>query len=49
MRGLEQRQNDKGKRRAAPEDDLRISELSRPFREANDLASSVLAKDAQME
>ncbi len=46
VRGLEQRQNAKGKRRAAPEDDLRTSELSKPFQEAGDLALSVLAKDA---
>lgn len=46
MRGLEQRQNAKGKRRAAPEYDLRTSELSKPFQEASDLALSVLAKDA---
>lgn len=45
VRELEQRQNAKGKRRAAPEDDLRTSELSRPFQEASDLALSVLAKD----
>ena len=32
VRRLEQRQNDKRERRAAPEDDLRTSELSRPFR-----------------
>jgi hypothetical protein len=46
VRELEQRHNAKGKRRAAPEDDLRTSELSRPFQEASDLALSVLAKDA---
>jgi kinetochore protein Mis13/DSN1 len=46
VRELEQRQNAKGKRRAAPEEDLRISELSKPFQEASDLALSVLAKDA---
>lgn len=45
MRELEQRQNAKGKRRAAPEDDLRMSELSKPFQEASNLALSVLAKD----
>jgi hypothetical protein len=45
VRELEQRQNAKGKRRAAPEEDLRISELSKPFQEASDLALSVLAKD----
>ena len=46
VRGLEQRQNAKGKRRAVPEEDLRTSELSKPFQEASDLALSVLAKDA---
>jgi hypothetical protein len=46
VRGLEQRQNAKGKRRAVPEDDLRTSELSKPFQEASDLALSVLAKDS---
>lgn len=46
LRELEQRQNAKGKRRAAPEDDLRISELPKPFQGASDLALSVLAKDA---
>ena len=46
VRELEQRQNAKGKHRAAPEDDLRTSELSKPFQEASDLALSVLAKDA---
>lgn len=46
VKELEQRQNAKGKRRAAPEDDLRTSELPRPFQEASDLALSVLAKDA---
>ena len=45
VRGLEQRQNDKGERRAAPEDDLRTSELSRQFQEASDLALRILAKD----
>jgi len=46
VKGLEQRQNAKGKRRAEPGDHLRISELSKPFQEASDLALSVLAKDA---
>jgi len=46
VRELEQRQKAKGKRRAAPEDDLRVSELSKSFQEASDLALSVLAKDA---
>ena len=46
MRRSEQRQNVKGKRLAAPEDDLRTSELSRPLQEASDLVLSVLEKDA---
>jgi hypothetical protein len=46
VRELEQRQKAKGKRRAAPEDDLRVTELSKPLQEASDLALSVLAKDA---
>jgi hypothetical protein len=49
VRELEQQQNAKGKHCAAPEEDLRISELSKPFQEASDLASSVLAKDAMGE
>jgi len=46
VRELEQRQKAKGKRRAGPEKDLRISELSKPFLEASDLALSILAKDS---
>jgi hypothetical protein len=46
VRELEQRQKAKGKRRAGLEEDLRISELPRPFQEASDLALSVLAKDS---
>jgi kinetochore protein Mis13/DSN1 len=45
VRELEQRQKDKGKRRATSEEDLRISELPKPFQEASHLASSILAKD----
>lgn len=46
VRELEQRQKAKGKRRAGPEEDLRISELSKPFQEASNLALSILAKDS---
>lgn len=49
VRELEQRQKAKGKRRAGPEEDLRISELSKPFQEASDLALSILAKDSTSE
>ncbi|KAI0248866.1 Mis12-Mtw1 protein family-domain-containing protein [Lactifluus subvellereus] len=45
-RELEQRQKAKGKRRAHPGEDLRVSELPKQFQEASDLALSVLAKDA---
>ncbi|KAI0289721.1 Mis12-Mtw1 protein family-domain-containing protein [Russula brevipes] len=44
VRELEQRQKGKGKRRAT-EEDLRTSELPKPFQEASHLASSILAKD----
>ncbi|KAH9957111.1 Mis12-Mtw1 protein family-domain-containing protein [Russula dissimulans] len=46
VRELEQRQKAKGKRRAVPEEDLRISELPKPLQEASDLALSILAKDS---
>ncbi|KAI9511914.1 Mis12-Mtw1 protein family-domain-containing protein [Russula earlei] len=46
VRELDQRQKAKGKRRARPEEGLRISELPKPLQEASDLALSVLAKDA---
>jgi hypothetical protein len=36
----------KGKRRAGPEEDLRVSELPKALQEASDLALSVLAKDS---
>jgi len=42
VRGLEQRQNAKGKR-AGSGDDLRVSELPKAFQDANDLALRVLA------
>ncbi|KAI0298027.1 Mis12-Mtw1 protein family-domain-containing protein [Multifurca ochricompacta] len=46
VRELEQRQKAKGKQRADPEGDLRISELPTQFQEASNLALSVLARDA---
>ena len=46
VRGLEQRQNAKGKRRAGSEDDLRVSELPKAFQDANNLALRVLAKNS---
>ena len=46
VRGLEQRQNAKGKRRAGSEDDLRVSELPKAFQDANELALRVLAKNS---
>ena len=46
MRELEQRQKAKGKQRADPDEDLRISELPEQFHDAVILARSVLAKDA---
>ncbi|KAH8991190.1 Mis12-Mtw1 protein family-domain-containing protein [Lactarius akahatsu] len=46
MKELEQRQRAKGKQRADPEEDLRISELPEQFHNAVNLARSVLAKDA---
>ncbi|KAH9055010.1 Mis12-Mtw1 protein family-domain-containing protein [Lactarius vividus] len=46
MKELEQRQKAKGKQRADPEEDLRISELPERFHNAVNLARSVLAKDA---
>jgi kinetochore protein Mis13/DSN1 len=46
VRGLEQRQNAKGKRRAGSEDDLRVSELPKAFQDANELALRVLAKSS---
>ncbi|KAH9025471.1 hypothetical protein EDB85DRAFT_2149808 [Lactarius pseudohatsudake] len=46
MKELEQRQKAKGKQRADPEEDLRISELPEQFHNAVNLARSVLAKDA---
>jgi hypothetical protein len=49
MRELQQWQNAERKRRAAPEDDLRTSELTKPFQEASELALSVLGKDASGE
>ena len=46
MRELEQRQKAKGKQRADPEGDLKISDLPEQFHDAVNLARSVLAKDA---
>jgi len=46
VRELEQRQKAKGKRRAVPEEDLRVSELPKALQEASDLALRVLAKDS---
>ena len=46
VRELEQRQKAKGKRRAGPEEDLRVSELPKALQEASELAFSVLAKDS---
>jgi len=46
LKELEQRQKSKGKSRAVPEEDLRISELPKPFQEAANLALSILAKDS---
>ena len=45
MREVEQRQKAKGKQRANPDDDLRISELPEQFHDSVSLARNVLAKD----